>query len=315
MNYQEVDKKELNQTIYLLTGDAYLISETVKNIANKFDVQKINISEFNDENFDALTVFNVCNQFSFFNEKRIVLIRQLSKELSANDKKLINDYIKNSNLDCILLIENNSGYFDFLKNVEVIECKASENYVLNYIKSAFAQNGKQIDAESAKILNVYTLGNFSRIKIEIQKICDYLGDESNVNKDIIKLLVSKDTELKVFDLTTALGARDAQKAHKILYDMLRTGESPIKILGLIAGHFRRLFFAKISKESALELSKQLGCKEYAITKAKMQCGLFSAKTLKDILNIILETDYNIKSGVMAQENALYHLVFSIVNSR
>lgn len=315
MNYRELDKNEFKQNVYMLVGDEFLISETVKNISKKLDIQKINISEFNDENFDALAVFNTCNQFSFFNEKRIVCVKALVKELSASDKKLLSDYVKNPNKDCILLMENNTGHFDFLKNIEVIECKANENYIFNFIKKEFEEKGKKIDDEGIKTLNIYTLGNFSRIKLEIKKICDYLGDDTAISNHLIKLLVFKDTELKVFDLTTALGGRDIQRAHKLLYDMLKAGEPPIKILGLISGHFRRLFFAKISKETPAELAKQLGCKEYAITKAKAQCGLFSASALKEIQNLILETDYNIKSGSMTQENALYYLIFAIVSMK
>ena len=138
-----------------------------------------------------------------------------------------------------------------------------------------------------------------------------MGEEVIVTSQIIDNLVSKDTELKVFDLTIALSAKNIQKAQQILYDMLQAGEPPIKILGLIAGHFRRMFFAKINKGTGAELAKALGCKEYAITKAKQQAEKFTAKQLKDIQNLILEVDYSIKSGAMTQENALYYLIFKI----
>ncbi|MBO7526839.1 MAG: TraM recognition domain-containing protein, partial [Clostridia bacterium] len=121
-------------------------------------------------------------------------------------------------------------------------------------------------------------------------------------------------EIKVFDLVDALSKRDIKKAHQILYGMQRQNEPIIKTLGLIAGHFRRLFFSKINKNKTnAELATQLGCKEYAISKAKQQAELFTASQLKNIENLILETDYNIKSGNMAQENGLYYLIFSIVN--
>ena len=93
--------------------------------------------------------------------------------------------------------------------------------------------------------------------------------------------------------------------------MLKAGEQPIKILGLISSHFRRVFFAKINKQSPQELASLLGCKEYAVVKAKQESANFSAKQLKDIQNLLLEVDYNIKSGLMAQENALYYLIMKI----
>ena len=132
-------------------------------------------------------------------------------------------------------------------------------------------------------------------------------------KQTIDLLVTKDIELKVFDLTTALGQKDKSRAIQILNDMLLLNESPIKILGLISGHFRRMMFAKINKEGDASLANALGCREYAITKAKQQAMAFTAMQLKKIEALILECDYIIKSGQMSQENAIYYLVLAIVN--
>ena len=123
----------------------------------------------------------------------------------------------------------------------------------------------------------------------------------------------KDTELKVFDLTNALGAKDGNRALKILNDMLESGEPPIKILGLINGNFRRMMFAKINKGSNADLANVLNVKEFAISKAKEASARFSASQLKNIINLLLEADYNIKSGELTQENVLYYIVCKIVD--
>ena len=312
MNYQELETKNIEDSVYLLKGDDLLTSKAIKKIAKTLGVQKINISEFNADNFDAIDLINVCNQFSFFDEKRIVCVNFLEKELTANEKKTISDYVKKPNKDCCLLLNDNNRYFDFVKDVKTIDCVASETWACDHIVSLFNENGKSITNQDAKILYSYTLGNFNRIELEIKKISDYLGQQKEVTAEIIDLLVFKDSELKVFDLTAALGEKNKTLAHKLLYDMLKAGEPPIKILGLISNHFRRLFFAKINKGSNLELSKALGCKEYAIVKAKQQAEGFSASKLKNIQNLVLEADYNIKSGEMTQENALYYLIFAIM---
>lgn len=313
MNYLELENKDNFENVYLLGGDEFVIAKAVKTIASKMGIQGINISYFDAENFDALAVVNTCNQFSFFSEKRIVCVKNLEKELTTNDKTLINNYIKNPNVDCILLLYKTGGYFDFVKDVKEIDCKMGESYTLNFIAGEFNKRGKIIEPDAIKELYSYTLGNFNRLSLEVQKVCDYLGDEKKVTKAVIDNLVFKDSELKVFDLTTYLSLKNKEKAHKLLNDILKSGEPPIRILGLISNHFRRLFFAKINKGTNAELAKQLNCKEFAIVKAKEQANLFGAKTLKDIQTLILETDYNIKSGQMSQENALYFLLFSILN--
>lgn len=312
MNYLEIETKPLNNNIYILCGDNYLCTKAKEKIINKLNIARINISEFNDENFDVLAVINACNQFSFFNEKRAVVIKDIQGELSQTDKNMLLNYAKKPNAECYLLIMDGNSNFDFLKTAEIIECKASETFLFDLIKTEFENNGKLIGSVEIKKIITNTLGDLNRITLEKKKLCDYLGERVQVTSDDIDLLVSKDMELKVFDLTVALSAKDKEKSHKLLFDMLKAGEPPIKILGLIAGHFRRMFFAKINKGSDAELAKLLNCKEFAITKARAQSAKFGAKELKEIENLILETDYAIKSGQMTQENALYYLIFKII---
>ena len=315
MNFQEIDNAVLNKNVYLLKGDAFLCQDAKNKIIQKLNISKINISVFTDENYDTNNMINACNQFSFFNEKRAVVVQDLAKELSNDNKARIDSYTKNPNSDCILLFIDTTGskVFDFVKNAEVCECKPNDFFIQNYIKSRVESFGNTITQENCKKLNEYCLGNLNRINTEIKKLCDYLGTNKEITSSVIDKLVFKDTELKVFDLTNALGAKDGNRALKILNDMLESGEPPIKILGLINGNFRRMMFAKINKGSNTDLAKALNVKEFAISKAKESSARFSASQLKNIINLLLEADYNIKSGEMTQENVLYYVVCKIVD--
>ena len=313
MKYEDLLNAIIDKNIYLIQGDSFLSNKAKQTIFNKLNVDSMSISFFNDENFVALDVLNSCNQFSFFDDKRVVVVENIGKALNEKDKNLFLSYEKNVNVNCVLIILDNLKVFDFLKSAEVITCTPSDNYVSDFIKNEFKKYEKKIEVNASNKLKINCLGNLTRIEIEVKKICDYLKDQNIVTEEVVNLLVSKDTELKVFDLTTALSAKNIKKAQQVLYDMLKASEPPIKILALISNHFRRMFFAKINKGSNLELSKILGCKEYAITKAKEQGVNFTAKQLKEIESLLLEVDYSIKSGDMSQENALYYLIFKIVN--
>lgn len=313
MNYQELEKSEINKNIYLLKGDAFLCQEAKKIIINKLNMSNINISIFTDENFDINDMLNACNQFSFFEEKRMIVVQDLLKELNQDAKNRLENYSKNVNKDCVLLLIDtiSNKVFDFVKNVEIIECKVNETFIFNNIQQKAQEYGCTIKIDCCKKLNEYCLGNLNRINLEIKKLCDYLGNNKEITSDLIDKQVFKDTELKVFDLTNALSVKDTSKALKILNDMLMANEPPIKILGLINGNFRRMLFAKINKGTNAELAKALNVKEFAITKAKETASKFSAGQLKRILNLLLEADYNIKSGAMTQENALYYVICKI----
>lgn len=315
MNYIDFEKVSVYKNIYLIKGDAFLCDKVKKILANNLKVSNINISNFTDENFDVDEMLNSANQFSFFEEKRIVVVQDIKKELNSNQKTKINQYCQNYNNNCYLFFVDTilNGIFDFIKNIDIVECKPTEMYVLNYIKDSFKKSGIEISNENCKKLNNYCLGNLVRIGLEIKKISDYLIS-GEATSDIIDLLVFKDIELKVFDLTNALGNKNSSNAIIILNNMLSSGEAPIKILGLINGTFRRMLFAKINKGTNADLAKALNVKEFAVAKAKESASRFTASQLKNILNLLLEVDYSIKSGQMAQENALFYLICKIVNS-
>ncbi len=315
MNYQDLEKSCISQPIYLIKGDAFLCQDAKNKIIQKLNISKINVSLFTDENFDVNNTLNACNQFSFFSEKRMVIVQDLAKELTNDNKFRFENYSKNPNIDCVLILIDtiSSKVFDFMKNVEVIECKPNDFFVQNYIKNNVEKLGNTISLQNCKKLNDYCLGNLNRITIEIKKLSDYVGKNKEITAQVIDNLVFKDTELKVFDLTNALGVKDGNRALKILNDMITSGEPPIKILGLINANFRRMMFAKINKGSNADLAKALNVKEFAIAKAKESASFFSASQLKNIINLLLEADYNIKSGVMSQENVLYYVVCKIVS--
>lgn len=315
MNYQDLEKSCISQPIYLIKGDAFLCQDAKNKIIQKLNISKINVSLFTDENFDVNNTLNACNQFSFFSEKRMVIVQDLAKELTNDNKFRFDNYSKNPNIDCVLILIDtiSSKVFDFMKNVEVIECKPNDFFVQNYIKNNVEKLGNTISLQNCKKLNDYCLGNLNRITLEIKKLSDYIGKNKEITAQVIDNLVFKDTELKVFDLTNALGVKDGNRTLKILNDMITSGEPPIKILGLINANFRRMMFAKINKGSNTDLAKALNVKEFAIAKAKESASFFSASQLKNIINLLLEADYNIKSGVMSQENVLYYVVCRIVS--
>ena len=120
--------------------------------------------------------------------------------------------------------------------------------------------------------------------------------------------VKKENDFVVFELTEALGRRDADKSLKLLSSLVKDAGT----LSLITNHFRRLFFISISDLDNANLAPLLGVKEFAVSKQRSQVKNFSKMQLKKIYALLEEIDYKIKSGAMLSENALYLLVFSIL---
>ena len=208
------------------------------------------------------------------------------------------------------MIYDYNDKFDFAKNkTAFVDCRRFDKKLGSaVVVNELSKLGKQISAEALDTLWEYCNGYLTRINNELYKLAFYDLNDTLITKKLVESMVNKDSEFVIFELTDALSRKDGDKALQIV-DKLSKEQG---ILGLITNHFRRLFLISTSDMSDKQLSGLLGVKEYAISKQREQIKNFSKMQLKKIYALLEKVDYNIKSGAMLQENALYYLVLNIL---
>ena len=297
---------------YLLEGeDLYLYDRAFSMIkkACNIGLEDFDIIKFDDENFSMQALLSAAEVMPMASDYKLVVVKNVAK-VGENDKKLLLDYLKNPAKTTVIVIFDYFNKFEFIKNdCAFVDCRRFDKYTASaVIVNEFAKRGKQISAEAVDMLLDYCNGYLSRVNNEIDKLCYYDLNESLVTKKLVEELVTKDSEYVVFELTDALGKKNADKALTILNQMSKEQG----LLGLITSHFRRLFFISISDTDDKNLATLLGVKEYAVSKQRQQVKNFSKMQLKKIYALLEQVDYAIKSGAMLQENAVYYLILSIL---
>ncbi|MBO4412673.1 MAG: hypothetical protein J5779_01510, partial [Clostridia bacterium] len=180
-----------------------------------------------------------------------------------------------------------------------------------YINVECKKQNVNIEKDAANLLIEYTSASLTEIITELPKLLAYVNFEGIITVDVVKKLVKPNEDFQVFELTESLGTKNKEKSIKILNLMLKNKD--VGILALISNHFRRIVFAGISNYSNEELADMFKVKPYAIQKARIQSGFFTKIQLKNILNLLDDVDFMIKSGKMQNENALYYLIFKILD--
>ena len=297
---------------YLFAGEDYeLYTRGLSMILKRTNMMLpyFNYSKFDDENFSMKAVLDSCEVMPMGDEWRVVFIKNVQK-IGESDKKLLLDYLNKPCQTTILVIFDLYEKFTFAKEfAQFVDCKRFDSQTaIGVVANEFAKRGKKISDEGAKTLLDYCNGYLTRVMSEVDKLAYYDLNEPMITKKMVDQLVVKDNEVVVFELTEALGAKNGDKALKIL-ELLK---KEMGVLGLITNHFRRLFFISTSGLNDKELSVLLGVKEYAITKQRQQTSNFSKMQLKKIYALLEEIDYGIKSGAYQQETALNFLVLSIL---
>ena len=302
--------KERVEPCYLLQGEDYYLYDRAFSMIKKacdISLPDFDLVKFDDENFTMKVLVDSAEVLPFGSGKRLIVVKNVTK-FSENDKKLLLSYLEKPAMSTVIVIYDFAQKFDFIKNVVAfVDCKRFDKLTGSaVVVKELEKYNKKISKEALDTLYDYCNGYLTRMMSEIVKLAYYDLDEPLITKKLVESCVSKDNEFVIFELTDALGKKDGDKAITILNQM------PKEVLGLITNHFRRLFFISTSGLDDKALSSLFGIKEFAVSKQRQQIKNFSKMQLKKIFALLEKIDYDIKSGAMLQENAVYYLVLSIL---
>lgn len=293
---------------YVIQGEDILLYdkalELIKGKA-KLQLEEFNFIVFDDDNFNGDAVINTCETLPMGSDKKIVLLKNVTK-LDKAFKDKLKDYLKSPVESTVLVIFDFFNQFDFIISEKISAKRLDDTSLKDIITAELATHGKTITNDAAQQLIEFCCNYYSMVKSELDKLS--VCDEEKITVEIINNLACKETEFTVFELTDALSKRNAAKAVELLSLM----DKDTKTFSLVLNHFRRLFFVAISGMTDKELSEMLGVKEYAITKARELSRNFTKLQLKNIYEMLNDVDFYIKNGQMQIENALYYLIFGIL---
>jgi len=168
--------------------------------------------------------------------------------------------------------------------------------------------GVAIEREDAAWLVDRTGNELRLLNKEIEKMALYVGSRGgSITRDVIELLASRTLEQDVFALIEDVVSGRLTQAFRTLYDCLKMGEEPIKLLSLLARQFRLLLQVKIWAPKGYtqqQLAGMLKVHPYAVKKALEQARFFSEGSLRGLLAILAEEDFRMKSGQVDKQLAL-----------
>ena len=312
MNLKSLSNYDNFYCCFILCGDTYLTSCAVDFIKQKMNItNSFDISIFDSENFSSNSIIESCEQVSFFTTNRLVIVKNVFQVLESDKKKLL-EYIPKMNPTCTLLILDNMQVFDFLKCTK-LNFTLTDIELVQETQRLAKEKGKSISKEDALYLANLVNKDLSSINTELEKLSMYTTNDTILKEDI-NSVVTKTDDVVVFELTTALGKKDANKTLNILFNLLKQDNQASKLLPLMSNNFTRLFTISVSKNLTDELlAQKLGVKPFAVTKLRSQLKNFNPVKLKNIVYEFCDVDYMIKSGLMQADTALIYIVEYILN--
>ena len=319
LTYDALDKNIATELkpLYLLYGEEqYLIDTCVNKIKKKFGerVLGINYILIDETNIDSLISDIEMPAFGY--DKKLIIVKDSGlfkkdgrKKSGSPIQDKVADYIKN-NMDIIeesvilVFVETNADKNVVFEQVEKqgVVCNIEELKPIKLVKKL-----KQIcnlykvnvDELTLNYL-VETAGtNLQNLINEIRKLIEYAGEGGTITIDAVNKLSIKQIESIIFDLTDNLAIRKIDKALEILDGLIYQKEPIQRILVVLYGHFKKIYLCAIAVKLNKDVVNSLNLKPnqtFLVTKYKKQASHFKLSELRNILDELVELDYNFKNG-------------------
>jgi DNA polymerase III subunit delta len=320
---QEDIHKKISQNkfahIYLLYGkETFLIEEIEQEIIKKTlsdDVIDFNLAVYDMEEVPVDIAMEDAETLPFMGDKRVVIVKNASF-LTAAKQKIEHDlskfltYIENPSPSSIVIIQAPYEKLDERKKVvkllkkqsDVLEAnQLNETMIKKWVRSRANSCSVTISERAIEKLLLVSGANLMLLASEIEKIALFVGDGGEITEEIVEQQVARTLEQNIFTLIDKVTHRKIDDAFRILYDLLKQKEEPIKIVSLLARQFRIIYQVKQLTQKGYgqkNIASMIKVHPFAVKLAGEQSRRFSDQELLTIINRLADADFQMKSGAM-----------------
>ena len=197
----------------------------------------------------------------------------------------------------VKLLKRDAKVFDA---VEVKEQELSQ-----YFQKWSQKQGLQFTKNSFENLLIKSGFQFSEIQKNLLFLQSYKEDSVIEEEDIVNA-IPKTLQDNIFDLTQFILTKRMDQARDLVRDLTLQGEDEIKLIAVMLGQFRTFTQVKILAESGQtesQIASSLGSflgrnpNPYQIKFALRDSRGLSLSFLKQAISYLIETDYQIKTGL------------------
>ncbi len=181
----------------------------------------------------------------------------------------------------------------------------SEEELGKWIRKKFADNKITIQADCVSSLISRVDASMQMLLNEINKITLYCINKNvtMVDMNLLDRLSIPDVHASVFNMTDAIGLKDAGSALSIFNDLIRLKEPIPKVRLMLARHFRQLICAKELGDYQ-EVINQLKVRPFVARNLMNQARGFTLEQLERIYGLCFDSDQWVKTGRMEERTSM-----------
>jgi DNA polymerase III subunit delta len=122
--------------------------------------------------------------------------------------------------------------------------QAGEEEISEFVQKTLRAEGKKLSGAGYKAFREVVAPDLREMANELEKLCLYVGKRAEITEADVRAICSASRQAVIWELTDALGARQAVRAVAALENLLGAGEQPIGVLMMLVGQFRLMLLMK-----------------------------------------------------------------------
>ena len=191
--------------------------------------------------------------------------------------------------------------------------KQDQRDLVAWVTRHFAARKKRITTDLCVYLIDITGGTMTALSSEIDKICSYSGSDE-IRRSDIDAVTEPVLDAVVFQMTDLLSAGRYDQALMKLQQLLKMQQEPLAILGAVGANFRKIAAGRTLLDhgkTASDLQKLCGIPDYPARKTMEAARRFRPEFCAKAAELILETDYQMKTSFDDPERLLELLILQL----
>ncbi len=310
-------KKKNFKPLYWLEGEEEYFIDKAVDYAEHFILNEseasFNLTVFYGKDANWADVVNACSRYPMFAERQVVLLKEAQQ---MKDIEKLESYIENPLSSTVFVVSYKEKKLDARKKftklvkekgVLVTTKKMYERELPQWSQEMLQSKGLSITPKGLALLIDHIGNDLVRIENEIDKLSVNLGKRTTITEDDIELYIGVSKEYNVFELQSALAAKDLAKSIRIIqYFEANPKAGPIQlVLPSLYSFFSKVFMVfGAGTNDEKSVAAAIGINPYFIKDYIQAAKLYSYPGVEKAL--LLLHSYNLKSvgvGSLGTEDA------------
>ena len=269
--------------IYLIAGDEPLQRMEAADLVRK-KAQAMGYADrrlfFVEQNFDWSAIGAVTNNLSLFAEKQLIEVIIFTEKLKKDGKDFLQAYLKEPAEDTVLVLRANKvdAREVWVKKISemgvLVQVYAKDSQsLLAWLRERMLRLGMKMENQVVELIADRTEGNMLAAAQEVEKL-KLLYTNQVIRLEDAEQAISDNSKYNVYDLATAAGMGDADKALRMLRGLKEEGCAPNLVLWSLTNQVRKLAIMEtsLSQGESLDavLRKEWRNRQAALRKALLR---------------------------------------------